>query len=129
MIEEVAALRQILPSFVEKDWYVTQAIESISRVNAPGFRVVFTGGTALSIAHGLLERFSEDVDFRIMADGAPNRGALSNFKQTIVQALRDGGFAFDDDKIRARDGNRYFSIDLEYQTDFPQADALRPHIQ
>jgi hypothetical protein len=129
LIEEVAVLRQILPSFVEKDWYVTQVIEIISRVNTPGFRVVFTGGTALSKAHGLLERFSEDVDFRILAEGQPNRRALSDFKQTIVQALRDGGFAFGDDKIRARDGNRYFSIDLEYPTDFPQADALRPHIQ
>ncbi|MFM7294213.1 MAG: nucleotidyl transferase AbiEii/AbiGii toxin family protein, partial [Burkholderiales bacterium] len=77
----------------------------------------------------MLERFSEDVDFRIMAEAEPSRRTLSEFKQTIVQDLRDGGFAFGDEKIRAGEGNRYFSIDLEYQTDFPQADALRPHIQ
>jgi hypothetical protein len=128
-IEEVAALRQILPSFVEKDWYVTQVIDIVSRVNVVGFHVVFTGGTALSKAHGLLERFSEDVDFRVIADGEPKRSALSGFKCAVVQALRDGGFAFDDEQIKARDENRYFSIDLEYPTAFDPAAALRPHIQ
>src|SRR5215207_10555026 len=108
LLEEVAELRQLLPAFIEKDWFVTQVIDIVSRVEVPDFRIVFTGGTALSKAHGLLERFSEDVDFRVLTEGQPNRRVLSDFKQAVVDVLRKGGFAFGDDKIRARDGNRYF---------------------
>lgn len=127
--EEVAELRQILPAFVEKDWFVTQVIGIISTVSVTGFHVIFTGGTALSRAHRLLERFSEDVDFRVRVDGEPKRPALSAFKNTIVEALRSGGFAIDQTRMRARDANRFFLIDLDYESYFTQADALRPHIQ
>jgi predicted nucleotidyltransferase component of viral defense system len=129
LIEEVAALRQLLPAFVEKDWYVTQAVAFISQVNVADFQAVFTGGTCLSKAHGLLERFSEDVDLRVIAKGRPKRRTLSDYKQTIVEALRSGGFAFNNEQIKARDENRYFSIDLAYPTEFANALALRPHIQ
>jgi Nucleotidyl transferase AbiEii toxin, Type IV TA system len=129
LFEEVAELRQILPAFVEKDWFVTQVVRIISTVDVTGFHVVFTGGTALSKAHRLLERFSEDVDFRVRVEGEPKRAALSAYKLTIVDALRGGGFAVDDTCVQARDANRFFSIDLDYESYFTQADALRPHIQ
>lgn len=129
IFEEVADLRQILPAFVEKDWFVTQVIAIVAALNVPGFRVVFTGGTALSKAHGLLERVSEDIDFRVLVDGEPKRAALSAFKNTFVDALKHGGLNVEDARVIARDSNRFFSIDLDYASYFAQADALRPHIQ
>jgi predicted nucleotidyltransferase component of viral defense system len=51
---------------VEKDWYVTQVIRKISKIHYEDFQVIFTGGTALSKAYGLIQRFSEDVDFRVI---------------------------------------------------------------
>jgi predicted nucleotidyltransferase component of viral defense system len=64
LIQEVSLATGIAEPFVEKDWFVTQAIGAIFGIRIDGFEVVFSGGTALSKAHGLLKRFSEDVDFR-----------------------------------------------------------------
>jgi hypothetical protein len=128
-IEEVALVKGIDASFVEKDWFVTQVIAIISGIQIEGFEIIFSGGTALSKAHNLLHRFSEDIDFRILAKRhLRTRSALSDFKKAIIEALRQHGFSIEDHHIKARDQNRFFSIDLEYESVFPRADALRPHI-
>jgi predicted nucleotidyltransferase component of viral defense system len=130
LFEEVATELKIPASYVEKDWYVTQVIGLVASINVPGFEVVFTGGTALSKAHGLLQRFSEDVDFRVLVlEAAQNRKALSNFRKAVVTVLREGGFVFADEQVRSRDENRFFSIVLPYESRFTKAVALRPHIQ
>jgi len=130
LFEEVALLRQMNPSFVEKDWFVTQVIRVITQINIPPFEVIFTGGTALSKAHGLLERFSEDIDFRVLApEGFGNRKVLSDFRKAVVDTLRENGFTVDDAKVKPRNESRFFSIDLDYASYFTQTDALRPHIQ
>lgn len=130
LIQEVSLATGIAEPFVEKDWFVTHAIGAISGIRIDGFEVVFSGGTALSKAHGLLKRFSEDVDFRVLkADGAPGRKALSAYKNAVIEALRQQGFQIQDEQIKARDENRFFSVDLDYESQFSRADALRPHIQ
>lgn len=121
---------QIPEAFVEKDWFVTQVIRIIGGIRQEGFEVIFSGGTALSKAHHLLYRFSEDVDFRILTEPQMRtRKALSGFKKAVLENLRDGGFKIEDHNVRARDQNRYFAVELEYETAFERADALRPHIQ
>ena len=130
VFEEVALLKNIDPSFIEKDWLVTQVIAVLANHNAEGFEFVFTGGTALSKAHKLIQRFSEDVDFRVIASITPqNRKTLSTFKNGVIDAFRQSGFAIVDDQIQARDGNRFFSIDFDYPSHFSRSNALRPHIQ
>jgi predicted nucleotidyltransferase component of viral defense system len=49
---------------VEKDWWVVQALSVIFEMNDSKY-LVFKGGTSLSKAWGLIERFSEDVDLAI----------------------------------------------------------------
>lgn len=53
------------PALVEKDWYVVKALAAIVAVDAAPFRLVFGGGTALSRAHRLIRRMSEDIDLKI----------------------------------------------------------------
>lgn len=128
LIVEVAKIKRMEESFVEKDWLVTQVIHTIQKINWEGFEVVFSGGTALSKAHNILFRFSEDVDFRVLVKlEFRNRKNLSGFKHAVVDALRAGGFAIEDRHVKARDQNRFFAIDLEYETAFSKADILRPH--
>src|SRR5262249_18961110 len=92
--------------------------------------VIFTGGTALSKAHNLLQRFSEDVDFRVLvAQESQNRKALSAFKNAVIDALHKNGFVIGEEQVRARNENRFFAVDLNYKSHFPPADGLRPHIQ
>jgi len=51
------------PALVEKDFYVVKALAAIAaiEVEALHVRLVFGGGTALSRAHRLIRRMSEDI--------------------------------------------------------------------
>jgi predicted nucleotidyltransferase component of viral defense system len=129
LFEEIAQIMGIAQSFVEKDWYVVQIIGIIAGTQHDDFGVIFSGGTALSKAHKLLQRFSEDVDFRVLEQkGRSTRNSRSAFRRKVVNALRDRGVTIEDHQVKARDENRFFSIDIYYESYFPPADALRPHI-
>jgi hypothetical protein len=133
IIEEVASIKGISESFVEKDWYVTQVIGKVSEIVYQDFQIIFTGGTALSKAHNLIMRFSEDVDFRVIAPSLANeskskqRKILSDFKDTIIANLRTA-FHIDDEKVFAGNGNQFVAIEIDYPTIFDRADALRAHL-
>lgn len=127
---QAATLKDMKASFVEKDWLVVQVIKILKDINIDGFDIVFSGGTALSKAHNLLFRFSEDIDFRVLVSPElRNRKSLSSFKHAVLDALRAAGFVIEEHHVKARDENRFFAIDLEYETAFPRQDSLRPHIQ
>src|ERR1700761_1578657 len=85
VIEEVALELGIDPAFVEKDWFVVQVIREITTTNLLRAQVVFAGGTALSKAHRLLQRFSEDIDFRVALPAAlsASRSQQRKFLSTI----------------------------------------------
>ena len=51
-------------SAVEKDWWVIQAMAAIFDLEIAPY-LVFKGGTSLSKAWKLIERFSEDVDLAV----------------------------------------------------------------
>ncbi len=70
------------PHFVEKDYYVTEALRIAQRNLAD--RVTFKGGTSLSKGWGLISRFSEDIDLFVDPRTEP---ALAN-KRAIDRTLR-----------------------------------------
>ena len=133
IIEEVAQIKGISEAFIEKDWFVTQVIKIISTISFEDYRIVFTGGTALSKAHGLIQRFSEDVDFRVIAPSLEGLSKtkqariLSAFKKEIIRHLREN-FDINEEQITANNGNKFVAIEINYSTFFTRADALRPHI-
>ena len=49
---------------IEKDWWVTLALQTIF-LTPWNSNLVFKGGTSLSKAWGLIQRFSEDIDMAI----------------------------------------------------------------
>lgn len=55
--------------FVEKDFWITELLRSVARPVDDAY-VVFKGGTSLSKAYGLIERFSEDVDVLVVVTRA-----------------------------------------------------------
>ena len=61
---EAAAHRlDTLPSYVEKDFWVCLALETLYNGLPSGHpKLLFKGGTSLSKAFGLIRRFSEDID-------------------------------------------------------------------
>ena len=59
IIETVAAEEHRTTQMVEKDTIQSMILSGISQSDLP---FVFKGGTSLSKAYGLIDRFSEDID-------------------------------------------------------------------
>lgn len=130
IFEQAAAELAIDPAMVEKDWYVTQALAFMANLSLTGYKIVFSGGTSLSKAHGLVKRFSEDIDFKVITDEtSPNKTTLSKFKNSVIDALEEAGFAVDRTSLTARDSNRFFSFNINYTSYFAPVAGLRPHLQ
>lgn len=55
----------IKPQFIEKDYWITNALGNLSESNYADY-AVFKGGTSLSKAHLIGNRFSEDIDIAII---------------------------------------------------------------
>ena len=61
---EIAAQKGMKPFAVEKDWWVSRTLEIIFQMSIAE-HLVFKGGTSLSKAWKLINRFSEDIDLAI----------------------------------------------------------------
>ena len=61
---EIAARTGMTPHAVEKDWWVTATIRLLFSSSLAS-HLVFKGGTSLSKAWDLIERFSEDIDLAV----------------------------------------------------------------
>ncbi len=120
------------PALVEKDWYVVKALTAIRTADTSPFRLVFGGGTALSRAHRVIRRMSEDIDLKIISDTPPTRPALRRLRDTITLALQKAGFQFDPENPAQREsGNlsRYTLYHLPYEPIAAGQGILRPEIQ
>lgn len=118
---------------VEKDWHVVQAMRAICAVDAAPFRLVFAGGTCLARAYRLVQRMSEDVDFKVVPSAAPpsknqQRKALGVLRTRVVDRLQAAGYTLAQSP-RSRDDNRYTSIHLRTDTGAVQVGPLRATIQ
>lgn len=77
-------------SAVEKDWWVTLSLNIIFSLTYSK-HIVFKGGTSLSKAWNLIERFSEDIDLVIDRKYLGFEGELS---KSQVKKLRKASFSF-----------------------------------
>lgn len=77
-------------SAVEKDWWVTLSLNIIFSLPYAN-QIVFKGGTSLSKAWNLIERFSEDIDLAIDRNHLGFEGELS---KTQVSKLRKASYSF-----------------------------------
>lgn len=73
LVTMTAEATAIPAAFVEKDFWVVELLRSVA-APVDGAFVVFKGGTSLSKAYGLIERFSEDVDILLVVpEGSPGQ--------------------------------------------------------
>ncbi|WP_305095289.1 nucleotidyl transferase AbiEii/AbiGii toxin family protein [Prescottella sp. R16] len=80
-------------TFLEKDFWAMEVLRSVAapyEVAGPAgtgeLRVIFKGGTSLSRAYGLIERFSEDVDVLLVF---PDIGMGAGSRDRALKAKRD----------------------------------------
>jgi predicted nucleotidyltransferase component of viral defense system len=104
LIEAIAAELVVDASLIEKDWYAMRIIAVVATVQHPTMRLVFSGGTSLSKGYGLIQRFSEDIDFKVaMPVEGLTRGAFREYRERIVEAIRAGSedWSLDKDDIQS----------------------------
>jgi len=65
LLAVVSREQAIDPGLVEKDYWIMHALWGLQQ---SGFRFELKGGTSLSKGHGLIHRFSEDIDILINPD-------------------------------------------------------------
>lgn len=121
VILEIATELGVAPSFIEKDWYAVQVLKLISGYSIDGITPIFSGGTSLSKGYGLIQRFSEDIDFKLKSDTSKSRSEYKKYRAVIIKLIQSqDSFSIDESSIKSQDGSRFFSCDIAY----PQTQIL-----
>jgi hypothetical protein len=138
------------PEAIEKDWYVTMALQTVFKTEwAP--HIVFKGGTSLSKGWGLITRFSEDVDLAIdpVVLGMPVENISSSgdikklrkaskvfmegpFVSALASLIREAGIpeaaiSVTVQPVHNSDADPRI-IELEYPTLFPSGSYIRSRV-
>lgn len=92
--------------YIEKDYWATLVLKKIYESEIASY-TVFKGGTALSKCHGLIHRFSEDIDLVVRRDEGDSNNKMdrkvktvSKFIQTILPEVKIEGITNTQGKIR-----------------------------
>ena len=112
IIETVAAEEHRTTQMVEKDTIQSMILLGLSNSELP---FVFKGGTSLSKAYGLIDRFSEDIDLSM--NRKPTESEKKKTKILICGIADDLGFVLSNpDDIQSRHSyNKYI---FEYESLF-----------
>lgn len=136
VIDELVATNDFVlhPAVLEKDTLVREAVLAVADVGKrKGCELVFCGGTSLSQAHQVIQRMSEDVDFRIVVPNGLSNGQkrklLSAVKHELVDTLDEAGFPLVGE-VEGGNNNSYIVAQFNYHNQFTDEDgSLREHIK
>ncbi len=81
---EIAENTGMSPFAVEKDWWVVQTLATIFEMDVAKY-LLFKGGTSLSKAWKLIERFSEDIDLALDREFFGFTGELSKNQRDKIK--------------------------------------------
>ncbi len=119
-------------ALVEKDWFVVRALVAIATADKGPFQLVFQGGTALSRAHRVIERMSEDIDIKIVEDKKHPRSAFRRLRTNMIAELQKAGFTVDPENeqhVKVLHASTYTLFRLPFEPITKGQGALRPEIQ
>ena len=121
------------PSIIEKDYYVTQIIHSLSNIENEYFRLIFAGGTCLAKAHKIVKRMSEDIDFKIQLKNTNKISSkshllkeLKKFRTQLMTSLTLPDLTVGHSIVQNE--GQYFKAELNYLPLFSSNQTLRPHL-
>ena len=131
LLEAVAEQLGVEPSFVEKDWHATRIVAAVAAVDHAGLRLVFSGGTSLSKAYGLIQRFSEDLDFKVLLpESGVGRSVRRGFREAVLSAIRSAReWTIDDADILVGNESRFFRCEVGYSPLFLPSAPLRRRVR
>lgn len=118
---------------LEKDILITDLLRLLQQWSLSPCTLILFGGTSLTKGYRVIERMSEDIDFKVLVPSGCSRSArkqeLRRLKQTLLNSFRDAGFVVPDTHVTARDEHSYIGFDLQYQSVFTPVASLRPDIK
>lgn len=99
---EAATRRGVLPIIIEKDFWVCWTLKHLLDIPEIAAYITFKGGTSLSKAYGIIDRFSEDIDLTISksapytkdAKNPAEEGISGKERQRRIDALKEGAQKF-----------------------------------
>jgi hypothetical protein len=123
-----------LPAGVlEKDILITEVLQYLSLTNNFDIELIFCGGTSLSKAYGIIDRMSEDLDFKsILPSGlsrSSRRKLLEKFREKLTFDIESLGFEVPKEQIVVRDEGNSLLMNLIYQSCFDSVVSLRPEVK
>ena len=86
-VKEVSLFISIPPAYIEKDYYIVELLKIISGFQSDNFDVTFSGGTSLSKGFGIINRFSEDIDFMVLSHEENSRSVYRNFRKELFERI------------------------------------------
>ena len=103
----------IRPEFIEKDYWLTRALQRMAQ-NQNTEKVVFKGGTSLSKAYRLTNRFSEDIDIAVIDADSFSGNQL---KMLIKRLVKDMASDLEEIVIPnvTSKGSRFYKAVYQYQ--------------
>lgn len=88
-INEAAARRDVTPVIIEKDFWACWTLRRLMETPVLRDHLTFKGGTSLSKAYGIIERFSEDIDLTIRRNALLVSETLPPMEDGITGKERD----------------------------------------
>lgn len=131
-IERAAAALGTTGFLIEKDWHVVRILHLLASRSWGDIELIFSGGTSLSKAHRLIQRFSEDVDFRVIQTATEDasrttlRKRRSTMRDALAADLKQLNYTILD--AESRDETRSFQMTLDYTRSASAAPGTRQEI-
>lgn len=113
LIRNLSQSMRVDPSFIEKDYYVFMLLKLIYSKND---EIMFKGGTSLSKAWGILNRFSEDIDMNLRPEIPSTDSHRMKFSNAVYNSIIELGFDYDRSKMGSR--REYNTFEFDYNPIF-----------
>jgi Nucleotidyl transferase AbiEii toxin, Type IV TA system len=130
LFSEAAARMGTTPAVVEKDFWVTWALDRLFRDAGLARLLMFKGGTSLSKVYRLIERFSEDIDlildWRVLSGEDPLAQRSKAQQEKLNDAINEQAQAYIGGTLLARVSTAFDDIcRCQIETDDPHVITVR----
>jgi len=114
----------IIPAFVEKDYWITLALSRLA-LSENVENAVFKGGTSLSKGYRIISRFSEDIDIAMINENLSGN-ALKTKIRNIEKEITVGLTEIVEDGVTSK-GSMFRKSIFEYPTLLGKVDSIIPN--
>jgi len=112
VVKATAQMMNISFLYVEKDYWVTYILKALSQSEHIE-QAIFKGGTALSKAYRVIERFSEDIDLAVISTDMTSNQTKKLIKR-IEKSIIDSNFREIVDHIQVSKGSEFRKTVYDY---------------